>query len=173
MIFTFVSKRSVLRRLLVFLFFWGGGGLKFAVSCKKRFRRDRKYPANPISWSSWAQLARGFLRGRGATLNRLRRGETPQAHSNEQSKIKRSKAKLTNQKSAMQLKKVGTTDVTSVTIWNDPIICIALFLTNKAKLPLFKICERSGANFENKANKANTAKVQFQSSYAVYRKQPR
>ena len=28
---------------LSFLFFWGGGGLSFALNCKKRFRRGRSF----------------------------------------------------------------------------------------------------------------------------------
>ncbi len=41
----------------------------------------------------------------------------------------------------MQLKKVGMTDVTSVTILNDPIICIALILYYQTKVTLAKFNE--------------------------------
>ena len=56
----------------------------------------------------------------------------------------------------MQLKKFGARDVTSVTIYVKPLICIALILTNKAKPPLFQICERSRANLENTAKLTDT-----------------
>ena len=52
----------------------------------------------------------------------------------------------------MQLKNVGTTDVTPVTIWTDPLICIALFLTTKANYPFSKFASHKRVNFENKAN---------------------
>ena len=51
----------------------------------------------------------------------------------------------------MQQKKVEPREVTKITILVKRLICIALILTNKAKVPLFQICERSRANLENKA----------------------
>ena len=42
MAITFVSKRAVCAGFK-FLFFWGGGGLSFALNCKKRFRRGRSF----------------------------------------------------------------------------------------------------------------------------------
>ena len=53
---------------------------------------------------------------KGKARGRLRRGETLQAHSNEQSKNNGKAKQKVKIKSAMQLKKVGTTDVTTVTI---------------------------------------------------------
>ena len=105
-------------------YFLGGGGLGFAVSCKKRFRRGRSIAQNPISetkvtaysYKSFGQAFSKACRVEGQRPRRSRRSETPQAHSNRQSKIIKRKANVANTKKRNAAQKVGTTDVTSVTI---------------------------------------------------------
>ena len=52
----------------------------------------------------------------------------PPAHSNEQSKIKRRKAKVKKSKSARQPKNVKPRKLTEITIYIKQLICIALIL---------------------------------------------
>ena len=63
-----------------------------------------------------SSLFKGLWESKGQSPWSLPQERNTPAHSNEQSKIKRRKAKLTNPKSAMQLKRLNPTDVTSVTI---------------------------------------------------------
>ena len=57
-----------------------------------------------------------LFRGASSPTKSLPQERNPPAHTNKASKTKRSKAKVANTKSAMQLKNVGVTDVTKVTI---------------------------------------------------------
>ena len=98
----------------------GGGGIKFAANRKIASRRGCSIAQNPISETKVtaqkhlkfrSSLFKG-LQGQGAEPLSLPQERNTPAQSNRASKIKRRKAKLTNPKSAMQHKKVGTTDVT-------------------------------------------------------------
>ena len=118
-------------------YFLGGGGLSFAVSCKKHFRRGRSFAQSPMSQTKVtapkhlkfrSSLFKG-LQGRGTASSSLPQERNPQAHSNSKSKTIKRKAKLTNKKSAMQLKKVKPKEVTKITILVKRLICIALILS--------------------------------------------
>ena len=58
----------------------------------------------------------------------------------------------------MQQKKVKPREATKTTILVKPLICIALILTNKAKINLFQICERKQSKF-GKHNKTDKYKA--------------
>ena len=110
--------------LLVFIFL-GGGGLWFAVSCKKRFRRVRSIAQNPISetkvtaypYKSFGQaFSKACGNPKGKARGRSRRSEIPQCNLTNKAKVTAKPSKTNKSKSAMQLNNVGTTDVTLVTI---------------------------------------------------------
>ena len=97
-------------------YFFGGGGLSFAVSCKKRFRRGRSFAQSPMSQTKVtapkhlkfrSSLFKG-LQGRGTASSSLPQERNPQAHSNSKSKTIKRKAKLTNQKKRNAAKKSKT-----------------------------------------------------------------
>ena len=69
------------------------------------------------------------LQGRGTASSSLPQERNPQAHSNSKSKTIKRKAKLTNKKSAMQLKKVKPKEGTKITILVKRLICIPLILS--------------------------------------------
>ena len=46
-----------MRKYLSFLFFLGGGGLKFAVNCKKRFRRGRFFCFKLLQRCAYTKLS--------------------------------------------------------------------------------------------------------------------
>ena len=109
----------------IFLFFLGGGGLEFAVSCKKRFRRGRSIAQNPMSetkvtahpYKSFGQaFSKACGNPKGKARGRLRRGEIPKHILTNKAKATVKPSKRRKPKSAMQPKNVGTTDVTKVTI---------------------------------------------------------
>ena len=145
------NKHSIIFKFFIFL---GGGGIKFAVNRKIASRRGRSIAKNRMSETKVtapkhlkfrSSLFKG-LQGRGTASSSLPQERNPQAHSNSKSKTIKRKAKLTNQKSAMQLKKVKPREVTKITILVKRLICIALILYYQTKLSLLQICERSRAN---------------------------
>ncbi len=100
--------------LLVFIF-WGGGGLWFAVSCKKRFRRGRSIAQNPISetkvtaypYKSFGQaFSKACGNPKGKARGRSRRSEIPQRNLTNKAKVTVKPSKTNKSKSAMQLKKL-------------------------------------------------------------------
>ena len=92
------QKRKFLR-LLYFFIFLGGGGLRFAASCKMVFRRGRSFARSQMSqtkvtahpYKSFVHLFKGGGNPKGKARGRLRRGEIPQ-------RILTNKAKQENEK---------------------------------------------------------------------------
>ena len=118
------QKRKFLRLLYFFIFF-GGGGLKFAASCKMVFRRGHSIAQNPMSQTKvtahpYKSFGQAFSKAcgnpKGKARGRSRRSEIPQRILTNKAKATVKPSKRRKPKSAMQLKKVGTTDVTIVTI---------------------------------------------------------
>ncbi len=118
------QKRKFLR-LLYFFIFLGGGGLRFAASCKMVFRRGRSFARSPMSQTKvtahpYKSFGQAFSKAcgnpKGKARGRLRRGEIPQHILTNKAKVTLKPSKTNKSKSAMQPNKVGTTDVASVTI---------------------------------------------------------
>ena len=86
----------------VFLFFLGGGGLKFAVSCKMASRRGRSIAQTQMSETKVtspkhlkfrSSLFKGLWESKGQSPWSLPQERNTPAHPNRVSKIKRRKAK--------------------------------------------------------------------------------
>ena len=142
----------------VFLFFLGTRPRKCepkdssrAASTAQSLMNQTKVTVHP--YKSFGQaFSKACGNPKGKARGRSRRSETPLRILTNKAKVTVKPSKRNKSKKRNVAKKVGTTDVTLVTILTDPIICIALILTYKAKVTLFQICERSRANLENKAN---------------------
>ena len=99
----------------------------FGQACllfEEKFERQRKQ-ALPLS--------KACGNPKGKARGRSRRSEIPQRILTAKAKLTVKPSKMKKSKSAMQLKKVKPREVTKITILVKRLICIALFLTNKAK----------------------------------------
>ena len=123
-------------RLLYFFIFLGGGGLKFAASCKMVFRRGRSFARSPMSQTKvtvqkhlkFRPPFQRWWESKGQSPWSPPQRRNPQRILTNKAKVTVKPNKSKKSKSAMQLKKVKPREVTKATILVKRLICIALIL---------------------------------------------